>query len=238
MSPLSQQRADRLVAFLADDLSGEVVDVGCGWAELLLQVVAAAPAAHGSGFDLDEQAIAHGRRLASERGLADRVSLRAVDAKTVDSTPSAMICIGASQIWAPPLDDNQPMDYHGALSALRRQLPRGGRLVYGEGIWSRPPTPEAVAPLAGRVDEFVTLRELVDIAIETGFRPLLVNEATLDEWDEFESGFTAGYDQWLIDNPDHPEADAISERAAGQRRAYFDGYRNVLGLAYLGLVAV
>src|SRR3954447_20032513 len=102
MSPLSQQRADRLIGFLADDLTGEVLDVGCGWAELLLQVLAAAPAARGLGLDLDEAAIGHGRALAEERGLADRVTLLAQDARVAGRTPDAVICIGASQIWGPP----------------------------------------------------------------------------------------------------------------------------------------
>ena len=48
MTPLSQERADRLVAIAIEGLAhGTVLDLGCGWAELLLQVIAAAPAARG-----------------------------------------------------------------------------------------------------------------------------------------------------------------------------------------------
>ncbi len=43
--------------------------------------------------------------------------------------------------------------------------------VYGEGIWTRSPTPEAIAPLAGREDEFVSLAELVDLAVGARVRP-------------------------------------------------------------------
>ncbi len=39
MSPLSEQRAERLVRFIAEGLDGTVLDVGCGWAELLLRTV-------------------------------------------------------------------------------------------------------------------------------------------------------------------------------------------------------
>lgn len=238
MTPLSQERADRLIRFLAAGQDGVVVDFGCGWAELLLQVVAAAPSATGVGFDLDETAVAHGRRLAQDRGLDHRVTLDVADAKDRVVSAGAAIAIGASQIWGPPVEDNQPVAYRAALTALRRALPRGGRLVYAEGVWSTPPTPEAIAPLAGRPDEFLSLRELLRIAVQCGFQPQIVAEATQDEWDEFEGGFSARFTRWLLDHPDDPAADGIRARAEAQRDAYLDGYRGVLGMAYLGLVAV
>lgn len=239
LSPLSQARADVLVAGLADGLSGTVLDLGCGWGELLLQVVAAAPAARGHGIDTDEAALGHGRALAAERGLADRVTFEAGDARGPHGVVDAAICVGASQIWGPPVEDRRPLDYDAALGALRALLPRGGRLLYGEAIWSRPPTPEAVAPLSGRQDEFVPLARLLALADHHGFVPLGVHEATLDEWDAFESGFCAGWSRWLAaHDPDHPEAAGIRGRAAAQRAAYHEGYRGVLGMAYLQLLAV
>jgi SAM-dependent methyltransferase len=239
MAPLSEARAGRLVDFLARDLRGTVLDVGCGWAELLLRVVEAAPGARGIGVDADSAAIAHGRRLAERRGLAGRVELRCADAATATGPVEAVICVGASQVWGPPVAEGLPLDYAAALTALRALVPRGGRVLYGEGIWSRPPTAAAVAPLAGRFDEFVPLPELVELAVAHGFAPVAVHEATVDEWDGFESGFTARYARWLAEHgPDHPDADEVRARAARQRTGYLGGYRGVLGLAYLGLLAV
>jgi hypothetical protein len=37
---------------------------------------------------------------------------------------------------------------------------------------------------------------------------------------------------------DHPNAQRVRERAQAQGFAYFQGYRGVLGMAYLALVAV
>jgi hypothetical protein len=54
LAPLSQPRAQRLVACLTEDRSSTVPDVGCGWGELLLRVLEAAPAGRGLGVDLDE----------------------------------------------------------------------------------------------------------------------------------------------------------------------------------------
>jgi SAM-dependent methyltransferase len=147
MTPLSEQRAEALVSFLARDLRGLVLDVGCGWGELLLRVITAAPDAVGFGIDLDTESIEHARQLAAQRGLNQRVTLVCGDAKTESPKEAdALICIGASQIWGPPVEDNQPLDYTSALIALRAKVPPGAHVVYGEGIWSQPPTPKAVAP--------------------------------------------------------------------------------------------
>ena len=239
LAPLSESRATRLVAFLTEDGPSTVLDVGCGWGELLLRVLEAAPSARGLGVDLDEEAVAAAHRRASDRGLADRATFEARDAREQTGSFGAVTCIGASQIWGPQVEEAQPLDYVAALTALRGLLARGGRLVYGEGIWSAPPTPSAVAPLAGRDDEYVALGALVELAEASGFAVMAAHEATLDEWDAFESGFAAGYARWLADHPaDDPQAAEVRELAARQHTAYFAGYRGILGLAYLHLVAV
>ena len=239
LSPLSEDRAGRLVRFLTEDDPSTVLDVGCGWGELLLRVLEAAPAARGLGVDLDEEAVASAHRRAVDRGVADRATFEARDAREMEGAFGAITCIGASQIWGPQVDEAQPLDYAAALTALRALLPRGGRLVFGEGIWSAPPTPAATAPLAGRDDEYVPLGELVELAERQGFAVMAAHEADLDEWDTFESGFTAGYARWLAGHADDdPEAADVRALAARQHASYFGGYRGILGLAYLHLVAV
>lgn len=240
MAPLSPSRAERLVRFIAAGAPDTILDIGCGWAELLLRAVAAVPQARGVGIDLDEAAIEHGRHLARERGLGDRVQLVADDARTAGPPwADAVICIGASQIWGPPVEQAQPIDYASALAALRARVSRGGRVVYGEGVWSAPPSDAAVAPLAGRHDEFGTVAALADLAVEQGFALMAVHEASLDEWDEFESGYSARFGAWLASHgADDPRAAEVAARAQRQRAAYLAGYRGILGLAYLQLVAI
>jgi cyclopropane fatty-acyl-phospholipid synthase-like methyltransferase len=239
LSPLCEDRAARLVTFLAGGQPSSVLDVGCGWGELLLRVLEAAPDATGLGVDLDEESLAAGREHAVRRGLGERAVFEARDAKQTHGPFDAVTCIGASQIWGPDVAEAQPLDYAAALTALRALLPRGGRLVYGEGVWSQPPTPAATAPLSGRDDEYVALGALVEIAEAHGFAVVAAHEASLDEWDVFESGFTAGYAHWLAaHDPDDPEAEEVRAMAARQHAAYLGGYRGVLGLAYLQLVAV
>jgi len=225
LAPLSGDRADRLAQWLADGLDGgTVADAGCGWAELLLRVTAAAPHSRAVGVDLADDLVAEGRRRAASRGVADRVQLVVGDAdEHVPAEVDALIAIGASQIWGADVEEGEPLDYPAALRAMRARLARGGRLVYGEGIWSRPPTAEATAPLAGRDDEFLFLPELLDLAAASGFEVVGAADATLEEWDEFEAGFTATLSPG---------------RATTQRASYHQGYRGVLGFAHLQLVAV
>ncbi len=241
-SPLSEQRAAGLVAWLATGLTegGTVLDVGCGWGELSLRVAAAAPLARTVGVDLDLDRVAEARRRAARRGLAQRaVFLDGDGATTGPAEVDALMAVGASQVWAGQDHAEGPLDYAAALRGIRERVRRGARVVYGEAVWSRSPTPEATAPLSGRDDEFVTLAELADLAVQHGFAPVAVGEAGLEEWDEFESGFAAGYATWLATHdPDHPDAPEVRERARRQREGYLRGYRGVLGLAYLRLLAV
>jgi hypothetical protein len=131
------------------------------------------------------------------------------------------------------------LDYRSALGAVRAMLKTGSPAIYGEGIWTAAPTPAAVAPLAGRPDEYVFLPDLLDIARDSGFAVMQVHQATLDEWDAFESGYTARYARWLAGNPpDHPDMASVREKVESQRNAYFRGYRGILGMAYLAMFAV
>lgn len=159
LSPLSEQRAERLVRFVAQELRGTVVDIGCGWAE---------PPAGGRGST---------RRARHRDG-----SRRGVDR---------------------------------------------ARQGVGRAAWS------------GRLDELVSLGDLVDLAAAHRFLPVAVHEANLDEWDEFESGYGAWYASWLVEHGrDHPDVDEVLALAARQHAGYFHGYRGIMGMAYLALVAV
>lgn len=245
LSPLSDSRADRLVRFLGQGDPGLVLDVGCGWAELLLRAISTLPDCHGLGVDLDADAVAHGRRLAAARGLDGRVTLSAGDAKDqpLPDAVDALICIGASQIWGPPPAEDgsytQPLDYDSALTAIRALVPRGGRVVYGEAIWSTEPTREATEPFTGRDDEYLRLADLVETVERRGFVVMAFHESDLAEWDIFESGCNACYARWLTDHdPYHPDFDAVRLQVQERRQRYLKGYRGVLGMAYLELLAI
>jgi SAM-dependent methyltransferase len=226
-SPLSDARVSRLIRTLQPLDGARVVEVGCGWAELLLRIAAAQPSAHAVGIDTDEAAIEHGRANAAARGLSDRVDLQVADALKWDAPAADVaICVGASHAWGGTA---------AALDALRLLVRPGGRVLLGEGIWMQPPTDAAVAALGGDPDEFGSLADLVDLAVARGLRPLEVSQASAEEWDAFESGYALAWERWLLANPDDPEAERVRAKADEHRKRWLRGYRGVLGFAYLTL---
>ncbi|MGW5349026.1 SAM-dependent methyltransferase [Streptomyces sp. NPDC004031] len=234
--PIGEARAARWVQRLAPVLAaapdgGRVLDIGCGWGELMLRLLTAAPAAHGTGLDLAPDDLARGRAHAAARGLTPRTDFVETDAATADTEPADIVlCLGASQALADNLPD--------ALAALRARVRPGGRVLLGEGYWEREPTPAELAaswPDAAATDH-TDLATLVDTAAAAGLRPVWIESADRAEWDDFESGYLADAELWLAAHPAHPAARATRERLDAHRCAWLRGYRATLGIAYLTLV--
>ncbi|WP_234336096.1 SAM-dependent methyltransferase [Streptomyces sp. NRRL S-920] len=237
-SPLSEARARRLVERLAATGPRTVLDIGCGWGELLLRILRAAPGAAGVGVDINAEDLARGRAAAEELGLGERVVFAEESARGITRDPAdVVLCLGSSQALSaaePPLATVE------ALRALRGLVNSGGRVVLGEGFWQRTPTEDELAGMwpDARADEFLSLGGLVDAAIEAGFRPLWVETASEEEWEEFESGYRSDVEEWLATHPDHPAAAETRAKVDAQRDSWLRGYRTVLGLAYLTLIPV
>jgi SAM-dependent methyltransferase len=230
--PLSEARADQLVGSLGPLSGRHVVDLGCGWAELLLRTIATEPTATGYGVDRDPAAIAHGQENARARGLADRVVLEVGDAGEWSGSADVLIVNGASQVWG-----GEPAEHTtNALAAGRRLLRPGGRLLLGEGFWQREPTPDQLTAMPIPLAQLRSLPDLVDLAVDHGYRPHWLSRAGQDEWDEFESRHALGWERWLSANADSPRFAEIASRADAHRTAWLRGWRDVLGFAYLTLV--
>ncbi|MBB4964568.1 SAM-dependent methyltransferase [Saccharothrix violaceirubra] len=222
-APLSDARSYDLISGLRALAGKDVVDYGCGWAELLLRIAAHEPGVRAVGVDDDEYAIGRGRAAVAERGLTN-VTLHQADATTWPGRADVAISIGASHAWG---------GTQATLTALRERVTPGGLLLLGDGFWEHPPTPAATAVFAQ--DEFADLAGLVDLALAGGYRLLGLTTATLDEWDAFESRWCASREHWLLDHPDHPEHAAVQAIVDDHRDGWLKGYRTHLGFAYLTL---
>jgi SAM-dependent methyltransferase len=214
-APLSEQRAAALVAALPIAPGHHVLDLGCGWGELLLRVVAAHPGTTGTGADLDRADLDRGRALAAARGLTDRVDLVEADITGFDDQGAVVICVGASHAWGGAT---------GALAALRDHLEPGGVLLYGDAFWERPPSERALEVIG----ELPGGDDLTRAAASAGFRVESAANSTLAEWDAFEASSSAGLEVASLDG--------ALELAAERRTDYEDGYRGSLGFAWLVLV--
>ena len=234
--PLSEARATRIVARLARTHPATVLDLGCGWGELMLRVLAAVPGVTGTGIDIKEADLTRGRDNAVARGLDRRVSFLHESAIGTTRGPADLIlCVGASHVLS---EAKPPQHTLAALAALRRLVNPGGRVFLGEGFWERPPAPAEIAAMWPGITagDHYDLAGLVDQAVRAGFRPEWIETASLAEWDDFESGYMADVEEWLAAYPDHPRADETRKMADEHLSIWLRGSRGVMGLAYLTLI--
>ncbi|MBE1494964.1 hypothetical protein H4696_002064 [Amycolatopsis lexingtonensis] len=218
-TPLSEAHASLLLDRMALG-EGHLVDLGCGWGELLLRAAARAPGLRVTGVDTDVVSLARGRAAARERGLA--VEFTEADAATWDGAAVRAFCIGAAHAFG---------STKAALAELGRVVP-AGRVLYGDGFWAAPPGAAALEIFG---PDTLTLPELLDAATGAGWRVLHVSTADQLEWDDFESTSKLAWQEWVLANPADPRAAEVRDWLDERQRQYFRDYRGVLGLAYLVL---
>ncbi|MFG3409126.1 SAM-dependent methyltransferase [Streptomyces sp. NPDC048142] len=228
-TPLSEQHADRLIAACAPAPGSRIVDLGSGWGELLMRLVESAPGVTGDGVETDPAAVARGRKLAGERGLADRVRFHEVPAaEWTEGGYDLAVSIGSSHAW--------PGTTREALTALAAAVRPGGRVLFGEGVWLKEPTPAALEGLGAGPGDFGSLLELIRLAESAGLRALQVTVADEREWDLFESEGPIGRGRrWALEHPDHPLHAEVTAEVDARRTGYYGGYRSYFTLAYLVL---
>jgi cyclopropane fatty-acyl-phospholipid synthase-like methyltransferase len=218
-TPLSEAHAAELLDHLDLPTATSIVDLGCGWGELLLQA-AARGVAKAVGVDTDPAGLDRGRRAALVRDLDVKFVERA--AADWHGTADRALCIGSSHA----LGGTRAM-----LTALAEVVP-SGRVLVGDGCWEAPPTPAAQEIFGGDV---LPLADLVAACGETGWQVLHLSTADRNEWDDFESRHRAGVREWLLANPDDPRAAEAKAREDAREREYLTVYRGVLSFAYLVL---
>lgn len=229
-APLSSARADALVSRLAATQPTRAVDIGCGWAELLIRLAAGVPGVEAVGLDSDGALLARGRAAAAERGVAVRLVEGPADDLVASLEPAdVVLCIGSSHALG--------ADLPAALAALWELVRPGGRVVLGEGFWE-PTGPVDETLVWDDVRQLPDLAGLVDRGVAAGFVPLWVERANADEWDAFESGYLADVGEWLVAGAPGAEPDEVAERRRAydeHRERWLRGYRHGLGFAYVTL---
>ena len=223
-APMSTELADTLARRLVARQPATVLDIGCGWAELMLRALSLAPDASGLGIETNELLVARAMMNAKARSIDDRVAFRVELPTAASDTADVVMCVGADHIYGSQQD---------ALTALYELVQPGGTLLLGTGYWEVEPSPTQAATIGAEPGDHRLLADLVDLALATGFRLLDLRTATRREWEEFELGFLADWENWLIDRSDEGQAAAIRASADTHRNGYLRGWRDVLGFAYL-----
>lgn len=218
-TPLSENHAEELLDHLDLPTATTIVDLGCGWGELLLRA-ANRTTAKAVGVDTDPTGLDRGRRAALDRGL--EVTFVQQPAEDWHGTADRALCIGSSHT----LGGSRAM-----LDRLAKAAPHG-RVLVGDGCWERPPT-EAAHAIFG--DDILPLADLVTACGEAGWQVLHLSTADQHEWDDFESRHRAGLREWLLANPTDPRGAEVRATHDAREREYLTAYRGVLGFVYLVL---
>jgi SAM-dependent methyltransferase len=225
-SPLSAEKAARLVELLDLPPGGRVLDIGCGKAALLLDILARYPDATGVGVDLNTAFLDEGEANAQDRGLADRVTLIDEDATlhlANDDGFAAALCLGASHALG---------DYAGLLATAFAILDPGGLLLVGEGYWRQQPNRSYLAVLGADEEDMSDHAGNAERAIRAGFQVLYTTTANADEWDEYEGLYCRAKLRWAAANPRDPDAATIAADAQRWHDAYLRWGRQTLGFGY------
>ncbi|WP_170319819.1 SAM-dependent methyltransferase [Polyangium spumosum] len=230
LSPLSAEKATRLVDGLALREGAEVLDIGCGRAGFLLDLCERSPA-NGLGVDINSTFIAAARAEASRRGLDARVRL--VDRALADVVGDAarfdaIVCMGSSQALGTFVE---------ALAWAYAHLAPGGVALFADGFWRRRPDPGYLEALGGATeDEMNTHAGNTRLAREAGFRVLSTACASEDEWDAYEGRYCAAIERYVDANPTDPDTPAMAARIRAWHEAYLTWGRDTLGFGFYTLM--
>jgi SAM-dependent methyltransferase len=228
-APLSAEHAALLMDRLDLRPGQRITDLGCGWGELLLQAVARAMTAgpitarqtSGTGVDTDAAVLGRARTLARQRHLDQHAEFIQADAAAWRGPADRALCVGASRAFG----GTEP-----ALKALTQVTAPGGRLLFGDGYWASTPSPAAIT-IFGEV--VLSLPQLLEASRAAGWRVIHLSTADQREWDDFESTFRAGRQEWLLAHGDDPRAAEVRDWLDARERQYIDTYRGIFGFAYL-----
>jgi SAM-dependent methyltransferase len=222
LNPFSLDKLRLLGEICAGDGPKRLLDLCCGKAEMMC-TWAVAHDVSGIGVDISEVFLAAAQQRAVELEVSDRVELVHADAakyiEESDEQFDIVSCIGATWIGDGLV---------GTLDLMRPRVKPGGIVAVGEPYWIDP-LPEGVS-LAGVIDTgFASLAGTLDRCNSAGFDLVEMVLANSDEWDRYEAAQWMTVDDWLKDNPDDPDAEAIREWIRAGQRSYLSADRRYLG---------
>lgn len=221
-SPIGRQSLTRLIEDLSTNRPQTVLDHGCGWGGMLLDILEAMPDASGTGIDINGSYIEQACTAAEQRGLSGRVLFHAGPSADHMESADLVLNVGSYQAFGTISE---------ALSRLRSSTKPAGRLVFGAEFWSVTPTDDQLAHMweGTTVEDALLLPDFVDIIARAGWRVLDLRTSTTQEWEEFECGHLRNREQWLVTHPEHEAATEIRDELDEVRMMWLRGHRDVMG---------
>ena len=163
------------------------------------------------------------RQRVREAGLGPLIELIRADAREFpiqSDRYDAALCLGASFIWD---------GLSGTLAALASAARPGGFVAVGEPYWRSWPLPKMVDP--DWREEFVTLPDTLERFREATLTPVTLIDASVDDWDRYETLHWLTAEAWLTEHADDPDAQEIRAEIEANRDRYLQWQRDLLGWA-------
>jgi len=223
-APLSPESFSWLCKALKVREKAHVVDLGCGWGQLLIDIVMHLPQSTGSGYDSDQLMIEHATTMASTFAIEDRITFSVADCTTVTKPCDVLICMGSTHAWD---------TLERGLDAFYQLLKLEGCLIIGVPFWENPPSDAACEALGTSPEGLPSERSLRTLTTDSGFAINGFRASTLAEWDAFEIAWCASRVIWLRENANHPDFARYAELLEKHRAMWLDGYRTYLGFAVI-----
>ena len=228
-SPLSIEKADRLIALLSLSEGARVLDAGCGQGEFLIRVIEASRA-NGLGIDRDAACISAARASAAARIAEVPHEFREGDVQRealAEGSLDLAICVGSTHAFG----DGEAA-YPNTLQALIQLVRPGGQLLVGECYWKQPPPAAYLQLIGDPVGTYRDHAENIFLAEGHGLVPLYATVSNDDEWDHFEWSHQMRFERHAALHSDDP---SMAEKVK-RRRAWRDGYlrwgRSTMGFGF------
>lgn len=223
LNPFSAEKLDLIGRVLDMNEETRLLDLACGKGEMLARW-AQAYGMRGVGVDISDVFIEAARERAYLMDVGDKVTLVVGDAAVYPEPHhefDIVVCLGATWIGD---------GLAGTIDLMRQALKqRGGVLVIGEPYWYRQPSADVARALDVEPDTFATLGGTLERFEAAGLELVEMVLADHDEFDRYEASQWLSVSRFLADNPDDPDADALREWSAKNRRAYMYYGREYMG---------
>ncbi|MDB5460194.1 MAG: methyltransferase [Caulobacteraceae bacterium] len=224
-SPVSVDTLDRVLALSGAARGWRAIDLGCGPATM------AAHLAERYGMEVeavDRSAIMLDLardRLAAHPAKA-RISFH--QAESMDYLAQAQPCdllvaVGAG-LLVPGAADNAAQ-----LKALAAGVKPGGRLLWGETFWKRPPSEMLKAATGPVAALYAGHADYVAAGEAAGLTPLYAAVSSDQDWDEYAWRYSTAVESYAQKHAAAPEAAAMRARISGWRQIYLAEGRDTLG---------
>jgi SAM-dependent methyltransferase len=200
MNPIPAEKLDAAIEALGSVNGGLAIDLGCGKGELLARL--GDRHVRGVGVDLSYELLEEARRRAPDCEFVEG------DVTTFETSQTFDI---AASVGSPA-----------RLEQLASLIDQGGRVLYGEAYWRRPPPPEYLAALGAAEDDYTDHAGVIAAGERIGLRFLEAVTASIDDFDRYEARWAENGKGYAAEHADEPGVDEFLAWIRNGRRRYLE----------------